>query len=442
MADAENTQAAEDWPDPRHAWFAVVMLTLALILAFADRFVLSLLVEPIKADLLLSDTQIGLLQGLPFGVFYTLFAIPLGRLADNSNRRNLLLICIFIWSVLTAMCGLARSYTFLFLARIGVATGEAGLGPITMTLISDYFPKDKRTKPFGLFLSGTHIGGGLALIIGGAIVEMVTSGTGVSLPLIGPVKAWQLAFILVGLPGLLLLPLVAAIREPERKGGSEKFDITGVLLFIRQHWQVYLAIFLGMSCMGTVASAIIAWGPATFMRIYGWDFQQIGFGFGSVILVSGVSGSLLAGSVENFFSKRGYEDAKIRGIVTCGFIMSPISFLGILSGDAYFSLLAIALTIFLCATPLVLGPAAIMAITPGRLRGQMGAIYIVFIGLLGGFIGPMLVPLLTDYVFQDDAALLYSLAIVVGTIGPLGGILLYMNRGHYVDADRLCGQAG
>ncbi len=133
--------------------------------------------------------------------------------------------------------------------------------------------------------------------------------------------------------------------------------------------------------MGTAASAIIAWGPATFMRIYGWDFQQIGFGFGSVILIGGVSGSLLAGSVENFFSKRGYEDAKIRGIVTCGFIMSPIS-----------------------------------------------------------FIGPMLVPLLTDFVFQDDAALLYSLAIVVGTIGPLGGILLYINRDRYVEADRLSRQ--
>lgn len=437
MSDTKNNQAVGEWPDPRYSWFVVFILTLALILAFADRFILSLLVEPIKDEFSLSDTEIGLLQGLPFGVFYTFFAIPLGRLADNWNRKKLLLCCIFIWSIMTAVCGLARSYAFLFMARIGVATGEAGLGPITMTLISDYFPKEKRTKPFGVFLSGTHIGGGLALIIGGAIVEMVASGEGVTLPFFGPLKAWQMAFILVGLPGLLILPLVAIIKEPKRQGGDEKFKIGEVLQFIRKHWRAYSAIFLGMSCMGTVASSINAWGPAMFMRIYGWDFEQIGFGFGGAILLGGVGGSLMAGSVEGYFFNRGYQDAKIRSIALCGFLMAPVSFAGIVSGDPLLAFCGITVTVFLFAIPLVLGPAAIMAITPGRLRGQAGAIYIVFIGLLGGFVGPMFVPLLTDFVFQDDAMMPYSLAIVVGVIGPLGGLILYTGRKFFVEADRL-----
>ncbi|NOZ43038.1 MAG: MFS transporter, partial [Alphaproteobacteria bacterium] len=319
---------------------------------------------------------------------------------------------------------------------IGVATWEAGLGPITMTLISDYFPRDKRTKPFGVFLSGTHIGGGLALIIGGTIIEMVASGKGVTLPLVGTLKTWQMAFILVGLPGFFILPLVGMIKEPKRHSGDGKFELAEVFRFIRQHWRAYSAIFLGMACIGTVASSINAWGPAMFMRIYGWDFRQIGLGFGSAILFGGVGGSLLAGSVERYFFTRGYQDAKIRVMAICGFLMAPVSFAGILSGKADMAFLAIIITVFLFAMPLVLGPAALMAITPGRLRGQAGAIYIVFIGLLGGFVGPMFVPLLTDFIFHNDAALPYSLATVIGVIGPVGGILLYSGKKYFVIAEK------
>lgn len=311
------------------------------------------------------------------------------------------------------------------------------MGPVTMSLISDYFPKDKRTKPFGIFLSGTHIGGAIALIVGGAVIEMVSTGKGVQLPFIGALKTWQIVFILVGLPGLFLLPLINTIKEPKRQGADSEFSFPEVFLFIRKRWQIYMTIFLGMACMGTVASAINAWVPAMFIRIHGWEIERVGLYFGLAILLGGVAGSILAGSMENFFSKRGYEDAKIRCVVFCGVLMCPVSIVGILSNNPYASLGAISFTVLLFGLPLVLGPASVMAVTPGRLRGQMGAIYIIFIGLFGGFIGPMLVPLLTDFVFNDDASLPYSLALVVGIVGPFGAAIMYMGRKYFVDVEKL-----
>jgi MFS family permease len=208
------------WPKPARAWWTVIVLTFAYVVSFVDRTILSLLIEPIKADLALSDTQIALVQGIAFGLFYAAMGLPLGWLADRMSRRLLIGIGAGFWCLATAACGLAASFPQLFLARIGVGVGEAALSPAAMSMISDSFPKERRALPIGIYAGAAALGAGLALILGGSVIRLVSGASQVSLPLVGDVAAWQAAFILVGVFGLVLLPLMATVVEPLRRNDS------------------------------------------------------------------------------------------------------------------------------------------------------------------------------------------------------------------------------
>ena len=204
-------------PSGRYANYVLAVLFLVYVLNFVDRQILSILAKDVKRDLGLDDADIGFLFGTAFGVFYSLFGIPLGRLADNSNRVRLITIGLAVWSAMTAFSGLARNGLQLTLARIGVGVGEATASPCAYSLISDYFPRDKRATALAIYSSGIFIGGGLSLFIGGAIVDSWNQNfPGGHWGLVG----WQVAFMAVGLPGLLLALLVSTLREPQR-GASD-----------------------------------------------------------------------------------------------------------------------------------------------------------------------------------------------------------------------------
>lgn len=397
-------------------------------LAFVDRFVLSLLVDPIKRDLHISDVQIGLLQAIPFGIFYTMFGLPLGRIADNANRRNLLGICVLVWSAFTALCALAQSYWLLFFSRIGVASGEAGLPPTTMSIISDYFPKEKRTKPFGLFMCGAHIGGGGALILGGAVLGAIMSSDGVTLPILGNVEAWRVTFLLAAAPGFLLGLIFFTVREPERREAAQRYGFSGVIAFLVENWRSYGAIFVGVSLIGACGAAIMAWAPTMFMRVKGIPHANIGLGLGTAVLIGGVSGALLCGVFEELLRRRGDRNPKVTLITVCGLLLPICVVIAIHAEFALLSFILFGFGFMFLAMPLVLAPAAIMAITPGRIRGQSGAIYIIFTGIIGGVLGPMLVPLLSDFLFASETAIGRALAYVVAVCAPLGAAIVFSGR--------------
>jgi MFS family permease len=187
----------------RYAWYVACVLMVCNTFSFIDRQVLGLLVTPIKQDLGISDTRIGLLQGLAFGLYYTLLGIPMGRLVDSGSRRTLVAAGVFLWSLMTAACAGARSFGALFLARMGVGIGEATLSPAAFSLLADYFPKGRLATALSIFSMGIFFGSGLALLLGGLIV--------------GALGSWRLTFLLVGLPGLLVALLALTIREPARR---------------------------------------------------------------------------------------------------------------------------------------------------------------------------------------------------------------------------------
>lgn len=203
---------------PAYSWYALSVLVVIYVLNFVDRNIISILAEDIKADLGLRDDQIGFLYGTAFGVFYALFGIPLGKLADSWHRVRLMTVGLAVWSAFTALSGFAKNFAMLSVARIGVGVGEATASPSAYSLISDWFPKKMRATALAIYSSGLYIGGGVSLLIGGAIVENWNEAYPVDAPL--GLAGWQAAFIIVGLPGLLLACLVFTLREPLR-GESE-----------------------------------------------------------------------------------------------------------------------------------------------------------------------------------------------------------------------------
>ncbi|MBI3427463.1 MAG: MFS transporter [Acidobacteria bacterium] len=169
----ETSAQRDTATDLRYAWYVALVLMLCNTLSFIDRQILGLLVDPIKQDLRVSDTQMGLLQGLAFGIFYTLLGMPMGRIVDRGNRRQLVAAGIFCWSLMTAACALARGFGTLFAARMGVGVGEATLSPSAFSLLSDYFPKERLATALSIFSMGVFFGSGLALIVGGLSARWV-----------------------------------------------------------------------------------------------------------------------------------------------------------------------------------------------------------------------------------------------------------------------------
>jgi MFS family permease len=220
--------------DSTYAWCVAGLLAVAYAVAFIDRQILNLLVDPIKLTLDLSDTEISLLQGMAFVGAYVAMGPVFGRWADRGNRRNLLLAGIVIWCLCTVLCGYALGFWSLFGARAGIGAAEAALLPAGWSLLADYFSRDKLPRAMSIFLLGPFIGGGLALIFGGLIVSGV-EGVDFSGPFTG-LEPWQLTFVFIGLPGLLVAALLLLVREPERHiehvGQDRNFDLREVLAFL------------------------------------------------------------------------------------------------------------------------------------------------------------------------------------------------------------------
>ena len=433
------TSGHEDYPNQIYAWYVVSVLTVAYIFSFIDRQILNLLVEPIQQDLNLSDTQISLLQGMAFALFYTLMGIPIARLADVANRRTIIATGVFLWSLMTALCGLTKTFWQLFAARIGVGVGEAALSPPSYSLFSDYFPPGKVTRAIAVFTGGSFLGAGLAYIIGGFVIDYVASLDTVDIPFIGQLRAWQLAFIVVGLPGILLALLVMTLREPARRGllGDEKgaapkgIPIKVIIEFLRKNRRTYGHHLIGVSMFVMLAYAILSWTPAFFIRKYGWTPGEVGLIYGSILLVFGTSGVVSAGWIADALRRRGYADANLRVIVIGALCATPFGIAAPLVDNVWLALALMAPFTFLWSLPHGIAPAALQPITPNRMRAQVSALYLLSVNLIGLGIGPTFVALMTDYLYKDPALVGHSLATVAAISAPMSAVILYTGLKYY-----------
>ncbi len=415
------------WPPAWRGWLAVAALTAAYVLSFTDRQILSLLVPAIQHDLGLSDLKISLLQGLAFGVFYTVLGVPIGWLADRASRRAIIATSSVLWSVMTAACGLAQTYVELFLARAGVGIGEAALNPAALSMLADYFPAHRRTLPISVYVASGSLGGGLALIIGGGVIAWAERLGTTHFAALGTPRGWQWVFMLVGVIGLIVPLLFLFVREPERRGARERGQAASrgeLLAFLRRNRSFLLRFVGGFALFSTLVYGLISWTPTFFIRRFGWSAPHVGVSYGVVYLVAGVAGSLAGGGFAERQRAAGQADATLRTVAlgALGIIVPALLFAHMPTPTL--ALAFAGLTIFFVSFPSGVAAAALQEITPGSLRGRVTALYYLSINIVGLSLGASSVALITDKVFHQQAMLPWSLSIVTVVFGPLAAWLI------------------
>ena len=415
-----------------YSWFVVFLLCVAAIIAYIDRQIINLLVEQIKSDLDISDTRISLLQGFAFAIFYSIVAIPLGRLVDNYNRKKIIITGMFLWSIATMLCGLSKTFFYLFLSRVFVGIGEASLAPAGMSIISDYFSKKKLTRALSIFNGSGFLGSGVALVIGGFVIGKLIDFGSFSIPLIGVLKPWQMTFIVVSLPGLFFLFFVHFfLKEPNRKKNQnslnqkEYYSIKDAFIFLLEHKKVLGTVIFGFTLMAMSVFAISAWLPTYFIRTHNMEITDVANIIGLNFLIFGTAGVISGGFFSDWLKKKGYADSNVRAGLICSLVSVPFIFIFPLLDDVMISIALLSPVIFFSTMPFGTGPSALPLLVPNRLRGQMVALYLFFGNLIGQGCGPWLVAFFTDFILQDPSQIRYSISIVGSSISLFGCYILF-----------------
>jgi len=433
MKPATVAPASPAYPHARLAWTTVAILMVAYVFSFIDRQILNLLVAPVRRDLDISDTQMSYLLGLSFALFYTICGIPIGRLADVKSRRGIIAVGIVFWSLMTAGCGMARSYLTFLLFRVGVGVGEATLSPSAYSLIADSFPKETRSTAISVYSMGIYIGSGLAFLVGGLIIKFASAQGDLDLPLVGAVRPWQLVFLVLGAAGLLFSLMILAIREPARHGvgAGVEVPLKEAAAWLNANRRTVLHHNIGVSMVSFAAYGSAAWVPSFFIRNHGWDAPTTGIVYGAITAVFGSAGIVFGGRLADRLLKRGEVDAGLRVCLIGALFAIPFCIAFPLVASGTWAAIWLMPAAFGLAMPFGVAPAAIQEIMPNALRSQASAVYLFLVNLIGLGLGPTAVALCTDYLFGNDLAVRYSLALALPAALVVACILLLTGLPHY-----------
>lgn len=416
---------------PPYAWWVCAVLSFATVVAYIDRQIINLLVGPLKDDLGLSDVQISLLQGFAFALFHALMAIPLGRMADRYSRKLIIMAGVLCWTAACAGSGLVGTFMMLFLMRALIGAGEATLSPAGYSMLADYFPRNQLGRAISLFLGSGFVGSGIALILGGAVLARVATADGIVMPLVGEVRAWQAAFLIAAMPGVLCMLLLFTVREPLRTSFGKMVDSTApmpplreVFAFLIRQRRAMGAIFIGYSMLAAMQFGLAAWTPEYFIRIHGWSRSDIGYAYGLNFVIVGTLGVLAGGWLADWLALHGYRDSNLRTGFIAGLCALPfvIGFPLMPTGELAFALLIPAT--FFGTMPFGAGTAALPLLTPNRMRAVVVALYLIFANLIGQGLGPFSVAAITDFVFGDPGRLWLSIPIAGGSLLTVAIIII------------------
>lgn len=411
-------------PANSHAAELVAVLLIIYLFAYLDRQIISLLVEPLKADLRISDIDVSFLQGAAFVIFYTLFGLPIGFLVDRLPRRPIIFAGILFWSLASAASGLAQTYDQLLLARFGVGAGEAALLPTAYSMIGDAVSRQRLSRAISFFSLGAIGGGALALTLGGYLVKAATDMGGVSLPWLGPVAGWQLVFLVIGMLGIPASLLIFLVPEPSRKISAATSGATGNPRgpgHLRLHLRFYFFHIAGFSIMCLVMAGNAAWQPAFIQRAFGWNIAQVGAVLGLVHMVGGVTGMLGSGFLADFLQARGYRDAHMRLYLFAMPIMALAATAAFSSGNLLLTL--VGLTILSIAAPFIAVAASGLALaTPANRRGIVSGIFLFCYNIVGFGAGPTVVASLSEWLAPESGDL--GSALTLSFVGATPIIVL------------------
>lgn len=414
-----STEARSVTSRPAYAWYVVVVLMVAAALSLLDRLLIGQLVEPIKRDLHITDFQVSLLQGLSFSLTFAIAGIPIGRLVDRSARRTVIASGVLFWSLMTAAGSLATSYWHLIFARAGVGVGESALGPAAYSIISDYFSKSRLPLAISIFVLGTALGSGLSFVVGG-LISGIAAQPEIHVPMLGSMRGWQCAFLLVGLPGLLLAALIMTLREPRRSGmlsSGRPAELGDVARFLRERSRLAICLVIGIGSAFTVSYALLGWLTTFFIRVHGASPRDVGALLGAVVLSMSAVGIVAGGLISGRLLRQGKKDATLRTALIGMALAVPLLVAAPLMNSAMLSVALFAPAILLSSIFVSLGTSTIQLVTPNEMRGQVSALGLMLTTVLGSVLGPSLVALCSDIVFADEKSIGYSLALVCGVMG-------------------------
>lgn len=419
-------------PSPSLAWYTVILCMIAYILSFVDRQIIALLIEPIQADLQISDTQFSLLTGLAFSLFYATMGLPIARWADVGSRPFIISAGIIVWSFATAICGITRTFWQLFLARMGVGVGEAALSPAAYSIITDSFPKSRLGLALGVYSIGVFLGSGLAFLVGGPVIEMVEGMGGLSLPVVGAVKPWQATFFVVGLPGIVIGVLFYfTIRDPARTGldtaGANPggYSIRQVRAYVGKNKGTFGGHYLGFGLLSMAMFALLNWAPAYLIRVYDMSAPEAAKYLGLTVLFANTAGTLTSGWLTDWFTRRGHHNAPLRAGIVGGIgVIVPAALFSAMPSFGW-SLGMLAVAFFFSSFPVATSATGLQLMAPNQMRAQATAMFFLAMNLFGITGGSSLVALATDYIFQNPQAVGYSMSMICAIAGVLGSLVLW-----------------
>ena len=434
-----STASEKPWPNPLYAWYVVGLLVISYASGVVDRIVLGLLVQPIKADLSLSDTQIGIIQGLAFALFYSLFTLPVGFLIDRWKRMPVIWGGSFVWSMATISGGFAQSFGALFASRVVMGAGEATITPGSGSLIADYFPPKKRPRAYGIFAMGGSIGIGIAYLLGGIAIGFADTVRSWSPELLGDFRNWQIVLFIIGVPGLLLAALMGlTIREPERRGvvaeHGAKISLLPLWRELSTNRIALTAVMMGSIMNVMIVNAQLAWFPTLFVRVHEWEPKQIAMALALVGVPFGIVSAITAGWSLSWLAKRGREDGPILVMMLQCLAWAIFGTAKCLVSSPELALAGHICTSLFATWSITAALTALNQVTPNQLRGQVVAVYTLLTGLVGIAVGSGAVGLLSDYIFNYDTGIAPSLALVCFLGGSIGIAILAYGRVGYTGA--------
>ncbi len=436
LAESNDNRPEPPYPPAAYSWYVVGVLMVVYVFSFMDRQILGLLVGPIKRDLDISDTQFSYLMGLSFAVFYTFFGIPIGRLADSTSRRGLIVTGLFFWSLMTAGCGLASRYWHFLLLRMGVGIGEATLSPAAYSMISDTFPRHRLATAISVYSMGIYLGTGLSYVFGGLVVRWIGAEPNLTVPFIGEMRSWQIVFIALGLPGMALALVFVTVKEPIRRGvcrvatkRGEKVpvvSISAVGAYLSHNWKTLVCHNVGFALLSLSSYGTTSWIPAFFQRTHGWEAADVGVMYGAIVALFGTSGIVFGGWLADRIGRTGATASKMYVGLLAALIWVPTGIAYLLVPSATVAMLLLVPTVFFVAMPFGVAPAAIQEMMPNTMRGQASAVYLFVVNLIGLGLGPSAVAWVTDFGFRDEAMLRYSILIVTTAAHAVSATLLWL----------------
>ena len=386
----------------------------------------------------LTDFEISFIQGWGFVLAYIIFSIPFGRIVDKVNRVRVLIGGIIIWSVATAACGFSKNSWQLVLSRSGVGAGEAALTPASWSIISDLFPVEKRSFPMSIYLMGPYIGQGLSLLFGAQILRIYNEPVTLFESII--VQPWQIIFLIIAVPGVILGLLMFALKDPVRKEVlvSEKEEgtdsIKEVFAYVIKNIGAYMPLLIGSAFIVVLLYGVQSWVPTFLHRIHGWEHTRIGDQYGLVALFAGSLGVVSGPMAEKYLTKLNFNAATIIVCIITAValtIIGPITFLS-LSSDIV--LIGIFITSFFITLPLALFATSLQNITPNQYRGVVTGLYVFTVNITGYGLGPMVVAFFTDKVFKSEMAIDLSMAAMFLICGPISFFIFYLGRKPFAKA--------